>query len=133
MRTIPVNGENFGTAFSGNFEVDMDLLGDVWLRLEGEDFRGFRSQSSVFLHVRSDRPLRSKLKVSESARSVTTATRKYLVGHRENVADFNPIPTTRYRKVYDVPGFPYLFPSKAVVELKWDCSHLCQLFSTGVR
>jgi hypothetical protein len=131
LRTIPVNGENFGTAFSGNFEVDMDLLGDVWLRLEGEDFRGFRSQSSVFLHVRSDRPLRSKLKVSESARSVTTATRKYLVGHRENVADFNPIPTTRYRKVYDVPGFPYLyFPqrrwlsSSGTVRTSANCSRL---------
>ena len=108
LRSLSINGENFGTAFSGTFDVDMSLIGDVWLRLVGEDFRGFRSQTSVFLHVRSDRPLRSRSKISGNAAQEHEAG-VYLVGERGQAGSRIALESTRHRRVLPLPAFPHLY------------------------
>ena len=130
LRKIGIAGEDFGTAFAGAFHVDMELVGDVVLRLEGEDFRGFESESMVFLHVRSDRPLRSIGKVPENRVAVSGAS-NYLVGSRGQAGMRTTSQVNQHRRLIQISDFPHLYyPRQKEMSVSgsiftsYDCAHL---------
>jgi hypothetical protein len=109
VRLTQVQDKQYAGAYTGSFSIDITLLGNVALQLQGFDLHGHEAREDVYLQVDTNR----RLQRSESRLSLGRADDdfegSYLYGYRRN-ADISSLAKGREGlEILNLPDFPWLY------------------------